>query len=322
MAESALATHATLEVVSYTNPAAVYLAGLAATGRRTMMGALSTIAGILGAADLWAAPWEMLRYEHVALVRTTLSERGLAAATVNKHLAALRGVMRAAWRMGLVDADTYERIADVDLVTGSTLPAGRALGPGEIAAIMRACADGTPAGARDAAIIALAYAGGLRRAELAALALGDVLDDGEDATHGGAITLKVLGKRNKERLVYLDNGAAMALRAWLTVRGGAAGALFYAGRRGGHILAGQGLTSQAVFEIVTRRAEQAGIAHASPHDLRRSFVGDLLDAGVDIATVAAMAGHASVNTTARYDRRGEQAKKRAAGSLHVPFYGK
>jgi site-specific recombinase XerD len=315
MAESALATHATLEVVSYTNPAAVYLAGLAATGRRTMMGALSTIAGILGAADLWATPWAQLRYEHVALVRTTLSERGLAAATVNKHLAALRGVMRAAWRMGLVDADTYERIADVDLVTGSTLPAGRALGPGEIAAIMRACADGTPAGARDAAIIALAYAGGLRRAELAALALGDVLDDGE------MISLKVLGKRNKERLVYLDNGAALALRAWLTVRGGAAGALFYAGRRGGHLLAGQGLTAQAVFEIVTRRAEQAGIAHASPHDLRRSFVSDLLDAGVDISTVAAMAGHESVITTQRYDRRGEQGKRRAAKSLHVPFYG-
>ncbi len=302
---------------TYTSPAAAYLGGLAATGRRTMQGSLNTIARLLGAPDLWSAPWAQVRYEHVAMIRTKLTEQGLKAATVNKHLAAIRGVMRAAWRMGLVDAETYERIADVRLVTGSTLPAGRALGPGEIAAIMRACADGTPAGARDAAIIALAYAGGLRRAELAALSVGDILsDDGE------MLTVKVLGKRSKERLVYLDNGAALALRAWVKVRGMGAGALFYAGRRGGHILQGQGMTSQSVLQVVDRRASQAGIEHASPHDLRRSFVSDLLDAGVDISTVAAMAGHASVITTQRYDRRGEQGKKRAAKSLHVPFYGR
>lgn len=67
--------------------------------------------------------------------------------------------------------------------------------------------------------------------------------------------------------------------------------------------------------ILKRCATKAMVSKLSPHDLRRSFVSDL----PDIATVAAMAGDSRVTTTQRYDRRGEEAKRKAAGTLHVPY---
>lgn len=295
------------------NPAAVYLAGLSEGSRGTMRQALNTIAGILtgGQADCFAIEWAAVRYQHTAAIRSQLAEH-YAAATANKMLCALRGTLFAAWNLEQMTAEDYHRAIAVKSVKGHTIPAGRELSAGEISGLMRACAnDPSAAGARDAAIIALLYAAGLRRAEVIALDLASY-----DTTTGG---LKVHGKRNKERTAYLVNGAAGAMDDWLTVRGSAAGPLFLAINKGGRIIPGQ-LTTQAVYNMLIKRAAEAKITNSfSPHDFRRTFVSDLLAAGADIATVAKMAGHESVTTTARYDRRPEEAKIKAAQLLHVPY---
>lgn len=72
------------------------------------------------------------------------------------------------------------------------------------------------------------------------------------------------------------------------------------------------MTDQAVLAMLRQRPVKAGVGHFSPHALRRTFISDLLDAGADIATIQKLAGHSSVATTGRYDRRGEYAKQRAA----------
>ncbi|WP_201375457.1 tyrosine-type recombinase/integrase [Ktedonobacter robiniae] len=81
----------------------------------------------------------------------------------------------------------------------------------------------------------------------------------------------------------------------------------------------QGLTEQGIYAIFLERVDKAGILRLTTHDFRRNFIGELLDNGVDLSTAQKLAGHASPTTTARYDRRPEATKKRAAGTLHVPI---
>jgi site-specific recombinase XerD len=112
--------------------------------------------------------WAAIRYQHAQAVRAKLAET-YSPATVNKALSALRGVLRESWRLGLVTAEDYHRASDLEAVRGETLPRGRALGAGELAALMSACCmDAGPSGARDAALLALLYGGGLRRSEAVA----------------------------------------------------------------------------------------------------------------------------------------------------------
>ena len=241
-------------------------------------------------------------------VRVVLTER-YKPSTINKMLSTLRGVLKQAWRLGLIDADHYRRAADVENLRSSNLLSGRALAQEEIAKLFETCTtDPTPKGTRDAALLAVFYGCGLRRGELAGLDLDDLDSDG---------SILVQGKRGKQRTVYLTDGGREHVQAWLEHRGEAPGALFCPVRQTGEIPTTR-MRGESLAYILRRRQEQAGIEPFSPHDLRRSTVTHLLDAGVDVFTVQKLAGHADASTTARYDRRGETAKRRAVKSLAIP----
>ena len=293
------------------HPVAVYLARLAPGSRRSQKSALETMAEILttGRISLDQLPWHQLRYQHTQALRAALAER-FSPATANRHLAALRGVLREAWRLGLMSAEDLQRAIDLPAVRGERLPRGRALTRGELRALFESCRRGSPSDLRDAALIGVLYAAGLRRAEVVALDVSDY------ESESGA--LKVRGKGNKERIAYIDDGAAEAMGEWLRLRGEKPGPLICPVTQTGRVVIRR-MTEQAIYSILQSRAKKAKVRPFSPHDLRRSCVSDLLDAGVDISIVQQFVGHANVTTTARYDRRGEHAKKRAAKSLHVPF---
>ena len=293
------------------HPLDSYLARLGTEqSRRTMHSALETVARILTAGAPRPRParflaWHRLRYSDAERLRAALVEK-YKPATARRTLSAFRGIIRAAWRLGYLNHDDAERLVDVGAVRGRTLPPGRTLTRDELEALVQACYRATaPAiGRRDAAIVLLMYAGGLRREEVRNLDLSSV------DLEAGAV--KVVGKGNKERTVPLRAEVGIALAYWLRLRGGEAGPLFTTHGEGL-----ERLSLSAYNRLVKVRAERAELEHVTPHDLRRTFVTALLEAEVDVLRVRELAGHEDLETTARYDRRGDAANRLALDRLPI-----
>jgi integrase len=303
------------------DPVTVYLARLtSAESRRAMATSLELLAEVLldgrpadraerarrrqaGTPLAVAVPWHELRYAHTQALRSWLAEH-CSKAAANRHLAALRGVLREAWRLGLMNGEDLARAVDLASVPGTSLPAGRYVEDGEVRRLVATClADDSPGGRRDVAV--------LRRAEVIALDIDDY-----DAGTGN---LTVTGKGRRQRRTALPSGGRRAMVAWLEVRGLAEpGPLFCPVDKAGRVTLRR-LSTQAVYALVDRRAQAAGVGHLSPHDGRRTFASDLFDAGVDAVQVQGLMGHASLLTTGGYDRRPELARLAAVERLHFPY---
>lgn len=305
----------------------VYLSRFAKpTSRRAMRASLVAALRALGVEGVEPEdfPWEALDVEHASELRAALVGR-YAPASASRHLTAVGGVLRTAGRLRLLAPDRLE-----DLVgRGGPLsppkarqgaPAGRMLEPAEVAAAIRAAVHpARPSGApsrlstRDAAIVALAAFGGLRRAEIAGLVLADLDRPGR--------VLRVTGKGDKTRTVPLSDVASAVVEAYLHERGDEPGPLFLRGVRGGGRLLDAGISPSAVYGVIRAACLHLG-SPATPHDFRRTFASTLIDAGVDLVTVRDLMGHDSIQTTIRYDRRGDERKRKAAAVLDDVFTGR
>ena len=235
--------------------------------------------------------WGALRRHHIQAIIDMLSDADKAPATINTYLAALKGVALEAWAMKLMDTESYQHIRQVKSVRGSRLPKGRALTGHEIRALFRCCEkDHSSKGLRDAAILSVLLGCGLRRSEIVALNYEHIQFRDQ--------AFIVRGKGNKERISYMPQD----------------GALFTRIRRFDDVT-DERITDQAIYYILETRQQESGIDKFAPHDLRRTFASAMLDNGEDIVTVKDAMGHASIMTTQRYDRRGDDRLRKAARHL-------
>ena len=309
-----------MDVPASLHPALVYLASLSVGSRSTMRGSLDLTARLLSVerCGYETLPWHLVRAPHVRALRSWMLENR-SAATGNKVLSAVRSVIKVAWEFGQVDTDAYRRAVAVKGLKAvrPEQATGRALGFGEVMALLQVCMDDERVtGVRDAVILILGVYGGLRGVELARLQVADVeLEAGQ---------LRIEGKGNKKRVLPLSDGMQGVIEDWLCVLGDGStssptdGPLLRQVLKSGAVM-GCGISVQAVHEIVRKRCVEAKLLKFAPHDMRRTFAGEMLDAGADIAVVQQLMGHSSADTTARYDRRGMRARKKAMGLRHVAY---
>ena len=251
----------------------------------------------------------------------SLQAEGKAPSTINQKLAAIRWYARKMSDLAIdygkddESARQAARVATVRDVKGERPERGRHIDQGELAALIQTCLkDKSPAGVRDAAIIAIAWSTGLRREEIAGIQMTEIVNQTDDGCD-----VAIMGKGGKFRNVYVNDGAYAALCDWIALRGNEPGAVFQSVNKGGTIAGGR-LSGEAMRKMLDKRAEQAGLSKALTwHDFRRTFAGNLWDAKIDGVTIQKLMGHASQNQTAKYDRRPEDARRQAVKVLHVPY---
>ena len=304
------------------HPVAVYLAGLAPGSRRTQRAALRVIAMLVapGATEL-TLPWWALDYAHTTAIRSRLAER-FAPATSNRMLAALRGTLKSAFKLGLIDSDRMTRACSVEPVRGSRVMKGRALSRGELAALFESCDPSTAGGARNAALLGLLYGGGLRRAEVVAVDLADF----DPAS--GAIVVRGAREQGEEGL----RDQRQPRRTRRVARPSEAiepGPLFFPVTKGGTIL-GHRMTDGAVAELVRRARQEVEDRRVQPTRYAPNFHRRHAGRRGRHRHGATMAGHASPTTTSRVrpawgpdEEEGGGAVARAVREavVSVTFYG-
>jgi len=240
-----------------------------------------------------------------------LSRRGLCSRSINRVLSAVRGYYRFLERVGEEAGNPFASIKGLKI--DGKLPTF--LFEEEIDQLLEAGEPKDLWELRDLLILELLYSTGCRVSELAAAGLTDLDFKGS--------TLRVMGKGNKERLVFIGKAALRRLREYLLRRkalrpGDADGRrALLINRRGGR------LTVRGIQTIIDRLLERSPLQKAATaHTFRHSFATHVLRGGADIRVVQELLGHASLSTTQVYTHLDMKHLQKVYGSAHPHASGR
>lgn len=285
--------------------------------RRTLESALRSIAELFpeSSGDFWTLPWEAAADPTLFDQFAERIQANVGPQTAKKYMWALRGVLRHLARNGLADRASLSTTID-GFRTARASKGGETQGvtTEEFMSMLHACRrdPNVPKGRRDAAVLALLGGAGPRRGEAAGVNLADI------DWHSGNIYFRYT-KGGEPRRATLHPAVAGHIAEWRRFHTASAGALFPRVAKNGLIEVGPGIGDKAIYRIVTKRRDEAGVdPGVTPHSFRRWFVTTLLEAGVDLFTVMRAVGHALPGTTQRYDKRGDAVVAAAVRDLHVP----
>lgn len=234
----------------------------------------------------------------------SLRQKGLGARSRARHLVSVRGFFRFLVHEKIIEHDP-SRLVDLPK-TGLRLP--DVLSSDDVMSLLNTPDSNKATGLRDAAMLELLYAAGLRVSELISLKVMDVnLDAG---------FVRVLGKGDKERVVPIGTFAKSKIMLFLETGRPAllkniqSSYLFVA-------RAGKPMTRQGFWKLLKKYAATAGITKKiTPHSLRHSFATHLLEGGADLRAVQMMLGHVDISTTQIYTHVARERLKQVHDKYH------
>lgn len=284
----------------YLSPVDQYIMKLGSpASARTVKTRMTVCAQIWGCEHYDQIVWTKLTKMHILGIIKTLENQNKSISTIKNTLSCLKGVLSEAYDLELITTENYERMRNVKPPKGQQVSKGRSLEPEEIKRLFEHVANlDTVIGARDNAIVKLLIGTGLRRTEITNIKINDI--------NLTSRLILIRGKGNKERRVAMNNDIYSAVQKWIDeFRGDYEGFLFSRIRKCGTIVYDKKISDQAIYDIVKKRCSECEITNIATHDLRRTFCTYMLSQGIDVMDVMKMMGHASPETTKRYDKSGD-----------------
>ncbi|MEZ4682225.1 MAG: tyrosine-type recombinase/integrase [Caldilineaceae bacterium] len=223
----------------------------------------------------------------------SLKDSGISASSINQRLTAIRKLALESADNGLIDESTARAIGRVEGIRKEGHRLGNWLSKEQAQTLLELPNAETVKGLRDRAILAVLLGCGLRREECATLTVEHI-----QQREGRWVIVDLVGKRSKTRSVPMPSWCKGAIDAYMAAAGVVDGLLFRSMRRGDKVV-GEGMSAQAIFDVVKRYAAALGV-DVRPHDLRRTFakLAHKGKAGVD--QIQLSLGHSSMQTTERY----------------------